>query len=360
MVYQLTFLEGYLPRLAPLEFPLEFEPDAVAFEKEENAVIDLPYPHRFEPLLRSLAITCPEFNVTNIDLITGSNSLRKLILFASEQARVDFRIDLEILGRTLMMSRWDSKPSDLLQKSVFWGYGFGFENACVHHNEDSRGNASYHRIVHYSLADIKCLVQYEADAYSCSCHPESKNSLMPYQENEPTIPRSEHGTDQSKEELHILRRGSLLPSSCLIEIKTRRKKKENIDDILVQLWLAQIQRIYLGRHSKGRFRREDAMERDMSEEISEWEENNYITLQRLVGIINKIRNVVESTNKRTMNRKFALVYKHDKLPGQITIYSRDDERDMVPQDLAQKIWFSTNGLDTNANVDPSVSEGPDK
>jgi hypothetical protein len=292
----------------------------------------------------------------------------------------EFRIDLELVGGgsegrgTLLMARWDKDPANVSGKSVTMGYGRGFESACVQHHEELKDSTSYHRTIQYNLGSLKCLVQYEADAYMCDCHSgpisEDANPCTPAstQPEGSHISHPEHSNshphqDDETEELalRILRVGRPLPASCLIEIKSRENRNRNracLDDIMPQLYLSYTQRIYIGLHTRGVFSDDPGTrERNMSRQIANWEARNRDALRGFVRVLEKISEMVrqacradEGEKRRT---KFAIVYRvprsgggrdanGDGLAGRLCIYCRDQEETaMVPDELVKTLWPST-------------------
>ena len=82
------------------------------------------YTHAFEPLLRSVEICKPGFNLfDSVEVVSNTSNLRKLFhLFSNETCVVD-RFQLEWRRGTLFLAKWTGDPS--LKSSM--GHGAGFE-----------------------------------------------------------------------------------------------------------------------------------------------------------------------------------------------------------------------------------------
>lgn len=61
----------------------------------------------FTPLMLAVQHMKPSFDFSEIDIITDRNNLRKLAGWAAGDAINGFRIDVELVGKTLLLSRWE-------------------------------------------------------------------------------------------------------------------------------------------------------------------------------------------------------------------------------------------------------------
>src|SRR5208282_366650 len=62
-----------------------------------------------EPLFRAVYHTLPNFDPTDVDLVTDRNNLRKLLSAVSSNGdcKEEFRIDVQFLGSTMIFNRWN-------------------------------------------------------------------------------------------------------------------------------------------------------------------------------------------------------------------------------------------------------------
>jgi hypothetical protein len=82
----------------------------------------------FTPLFAAVHHLEPDYNWSQLDILTDRNSLRKLMRWVSGKVYHDFRIDLELVGdKTVIFNRWEGKNG---QRPLFTsGYGHNFEIA---------------------------------------------------------------------------------------------------------------------------------------------------------------------------------------------------------------------------------------
>ena len=119
----------------------------------------------YAPFFECLLTLQPNLDMTTICVITDRNSLRKLLTFASANARDPFRIDVEMVGDTMILVRRENSNVRHIRKDDDQGYGHEFEKAFSTFDKDLQGSRSHHRIVQYNLGGMKCLLRFEADAY---------------------------------------------------------------------------------------------------------------------------------------------------------------------------------------------------
>ncbi|KAF2190953.1 hypothetical protein K469DRAFT_513287, partial [Zopfia rhizophila CBS 207.26] len=346
-------IPGFPPRLKPPSPGLKIAPDAVAFPAN-RAGARVSHAYAFEPLMRSLYLSCPAFDMSGIKLVTVLNNLRKLIQIAAGVTVAPFRIDLELMDDTLFMSRW---ASDLYSTSSK-GYGRGFEQACCEYTTDLAMSTSYHRVIRYDLGGLSCLVQFEADAYSCDCHGSEQSYLRAatltssiggrFQPLLATSERHEQSSEETDEDqttvgtaatsaLGIYRIGSIIPSTCLVEIKSKEKKNINsMDDTLAQLWLGQRTNLFTATHSRGHFQ-EGRME-SMGDMVTSWRKRNQDGLQRFVRLLERIDECIRMQKSTNGHSRAAMVYRPGDKGGEIALFSRHDGERMLPNDLQAQIW----------------------
>ncbi|SPQ26292.1 3abe712a-8d1b-46f9-ae22-654e8f14aecf [Thermothielavioides terrestris] len=156
---------GIPPRFTPPTGPLELPRD------DHNGPLrrDFPrYTFQFEPLLRSVELMQPTFDMEAVDVISNAGNLSKLYEMLRNTSWQAMRFELELRGRTLLLSRWSDDPALAFRP----GYGGGFEReTCRHGAEEDpvlRHSASHHRVVAYRFGGLQYVVQSEVDAYSCN------------------------------------------------------------------------------------------------------------------------------------------------------------------------------------------------
>ena len=68
-------------------------------------------------MISACTTTNAPFGNGNAHVVTGANSLCLLLNFTFDGANKSFRIDVEVLQRTMHMARWESEVSRLAQTS---------------------------------------------------------------------------------------------------------------------------------------------------------------------------------------------------------------------------------------------------
>lgn len=147
------------------------------------------YTHSFEPLIRSVEVMRPGFNMfatEGVSIVSNAGNLRRLFDLFHNHHVVMERYEVEWKRGTLFISKWFDDPA--LKSSQ--GYGRSFEKAqCWHEPDDHEyviESTSHHRVVRYTFAGVHCIVQSEVDAYKCRHK----------HENMPVAPESNQGRQQ--------------------------------------------------------------------------------------------------------------------------------------------------------------------
>ena len=73
----------------------------------------------------------PGLIMQDFDIVTDRNCLRKLLRFVSAHADRSFRIDVQMQGNVMFLSRWEAELKQIVLRNENYGYGHGFERA--HH-----------------------------------------------------------------------------------------------------------------------------------------------------------------------------------------------------------------------------------
>ncbi|EEB91657.1 hypothetical protein MPER_09952 [Moniliophthora perniciosa FA553] len=102
------------------------------------------------------------FNWSSIDIVTDRNGLRKLLRWIRGGTDVrDFRIDLQLAGKTVLFNRWEKQTKEQMPG---YTYGFNFEKVNTKQRGDCERSTGHHRIVKYDFGGIKMVVRFEVDA----------------------------------------------------------------------------------------------------------------------------------------------------------------------------------------------------
>jgi hypothetical protein len=302
-----------------------------------KAVSEYPrYAHPLEPLLRSVEVTQPTFDILDdTDVISNASNLRKLFDLLRNKTWIAERFDIEMRGGTMLLSRWNDDPN--LSHSL--GFGAGFERATCHYAPDDdsiiQGSASHHRVVMYRFGGLQCVVQSEVDAYYCDCdHSKSPFPLTPagsQSEGEtphsdgrnlpptnaftalslddpddspsPTAAATPATASTPSPTLRIHHIGRSIPSHCLVEVKTRNAGLIALSTPEAQLYFSRRTKLYMAQHEKGVFTPgPDLVVRDMTRDLEVWEEKEQVTLRKVTALLRLVRERVRALKERGVER----------------------------------------------------------
>jgi hypothetical protein len=276
------------------------KPDYGKFYINQNAARNPRSP--LEPLFRSLFQQHPDFNITDIDLVTDRNNIRKLLRFVNRSSKDPFDIDVEIVGvKTALFTRVSDKTTQFPRGNN--GFGHNFEKT---YTKDHIGTG-HHRIVSYYFGGMKLIVRYEVDGYmdgegsvpsTSASTQEGVNTLVDAfgglsiaKDKKPTIDRlsTAKGSKDTggPPAMNIKSGGRQVNTSSILEIKTRvSHKKLPMGDVLPQLWISQTPNLVIGYHQNGLF--SDVQVQNMTDDLTAWEEKNQDHLGVLAALIKKI------------------------------------------------------------------------
>lgn len=218
-----------------------------------------------------------KFDWSSVDFVTDRNGLRKLLRWIVAGPRDpprDFRIDLQLAGsKTVLMNRWEQFTKE--QHGTRRSYGFNFEEVMTTPAPGCERGTGYHSIITYDFDGLKMVVRFESDAYLSSssessgskaaqeshADEDSEEALLGALSGLSIGPSSQPSTTSSPSplsaaDLKILRAGTQVPHSDLIEMTTRSEiSAANFDwgDAYPQLYFSQTPHHYLAVHRSGTF-----------------------------------------------------------------------------------------------------------
>ena len=321
---------------------------AYAKEYKEGAPIQ-PHRFRFEPLVEACYRSGPDFRLDNVDILSGLNNLRQILKFVSGTDRQPFRIDIQMVGKTMMMTRWERDLSNIARTSLCRGYGRGFEKACTQAEKKTPASTSHHRIVSYVLGDINIVAQFEADLRDCTCQSAQENR------GTPTVPSQAiwaqalarmqiRCADQSASTLHVADIGVFHTRDCLLEVKSRDHKNNNTDDIMAQMWLSSCHNLYLARHVRGRFDISGVQHKNVRKDLSLWQDQHQQDIAALHSILHTIRHAIQDDRESQSEKKYALVVDRECGKSVLKLWRRNGGQEMLPIHLIERFGH-TEGLD---------------
>ena len=269
-----------------------------------------------EPILQSLHILQPTFNLNQTDLICDRNNLRRLLGFASGDVNEKFEIIVEVVNNTVLFIRLDGAISEHIDPAVqFRGFGHTFEKVFTKRLEAVEKTVSHHRVVGYTFGGLKLVVRFEADgavypssvpesgsteqleevevvegSNGSSLDPTSNPSLENEGNDNPPLPAATGATTPgpSSARIFVLQAGHLIPQRSIIEIKTRNAKfPTTIQQNMPQLWFSNTRHLYVGLHHWGAF--VEVKKHTVSDGINaSWESSMKEELGKLADLLGRI------------------------------------------------------------------------
>ncbi|KAI5989810.1 hypothetical protein F5J12DRAFT_501599 [Pisolithus orientalis] len=209
------------------------------------------------PIFAAVDSLRDDFQYRDLDLITDRNSLRKLLRCIDQQHDKTFRIDLDLLGKTCLLTRCEETLTDTIKE--FHGFGVEYERAATKPRRGSEEETSHHRIISYNFGGLKILLRFAIDA--CA-EPESEDdsflasfsSLSIGERGPSTLSDGLAYSSRFGMKVKLTSPRSVLPQSSVIEIKTRAARREvDWKESYPQLYLSQTPYLYLARYTRGTF-----------------------------------------------------------------------------------------------------------
>ena len=325
------------------------------------------YTHTYLPLQAALHLSQPDVNILNFDIVSSPSALSKLLHYL-EFGRGYHRWDLELRGKTLFISHW-VKAKDWIG-SVGYGESYRFETC--KYGEDLGDSRTHHRVVSYRLDGLNVLVQSQADASYCTCHPSVAAAPRPAKPtsanpfsllsgldelsfgDEPCNSSSgdtraspdENGTHRdnaaadSIRTLSIRHSGRHIPSQCLVELQTRRSNSNAFYPKETRMYFAQRTRLFEAIHLDGKFEGGGEVV-DKSDDLQMWQEENQDQLHRLADLLKELASKLKRlSERRDASGKNGLMgvaaasmiggTGPDDGRGKLGVYWRDDGASMLP------------------------------
>jgi hypothetical protein len=305
---------------------------------DQNAARCPAYP--LEPLFRSVFAVAPTFDPKPFQLVTDRNNLRKLAWVVIGESIDNFRIDIELVGNTMLFTRWEKASTETVLG--FQGFGHQFEKHFTSYPEEVKRSTGHHRVIQYTLGTIKMLLRFEVDGYvqgpqttptpsPPSSDIEDITSLLQSARlgsDVPQVPTYQHQTESN---VKVLRGGFTVPHESLLEIKTRAQRRPlRTSEVIYQLWFGQLQHLRIGYHNRGAFLQVDTKNVLTDGSFRRFEHSNKPALGRLVDLIDTIK---ESLKDSGVERA-VLLYEN----GKLQLYKRRGDVRALPTDLLSK-WI---------------------
>jgi hypothetical protein len=124
--------EGLPGKWAPPTFPSRIPQDHGLRYVDQNAARRPACP--LEPLFRSIFAVTPTFDPKPFQLVTDRNNLRKLAWVVIGEAIDNFRIDIELVRKTMLFTRWEKASTEIVSE-----FRHEFEKHFTRMSKDLRG-----------------------------------------------------------------------------------------------------------------------------------------------------------------------------------------------------------------------------
>ncbi|KAJ7119734.1 hypothetical protein C8R44DRAFT_672654 [Mycena epipterygia] len=276
----------------------------------------------------------------NIDFITDRNGLRKLMRWidgenADEPPR-DFRIDMQLAGRTVLLNRWEKRTRENFSG---FSFGFNFEKASTDPALGCEDSTGHHRIIQYDLNGLKMVVRFEVDACIPSAAPARATS------------NTAHGVDDlltslaginlgssrasatapvstSKHGLTVIDGGGSVPHSAIVELTTRAERRAaeyDWKDAYPQLFFSQTPHHFLAVHNRGRFSAVNKRKL-ASPELQAVERGMQLSLKKFRAALDVIRDLVVKHGQRG---RLTLVCRG----GKLEVFERTSNASCLPDEV---------------------------
>ncbi|KAI0033496.1 hypothetical protein K488DRAFT_36454, partial [Vararia minispora EC-137] len=244
--------------------PFTLSPDARVNFVDQNAY-KMRGSSAFLPVFAAADAVGATIDWPSLDFVTNRNSLRKLMRWIGGKADKEFRIDLELLGEnTVLMNRWEKRDREVPKYETF---GFSFEEETTNAALGCGSGTGHHRIVRYVFFGLSILARYEVDAclatpVRSTTSPSSSrdvgdvSDLLDSLTVNPSPPVSGMGLSSERFGIKIIKGGSKIPQSAIIELTTRSQNyidQYDWEEALPQLYLSSTPHLYIGVHRRGTF-----------------------------------------------------------------------------------------------------------
>ncbi|MCJ1474345.1 hypothetical protein MMC13_003003 [Lambiella insularis] len=264
-----------------------------------------------EPLFLAMEELHPDFEWSDIDVVTDRRPLRKLFGFVTCE-KEDFQFSIEVKDKMVIFIRKELSTRDPIPPGEFRGYRQSFEEAYTKLPMSAKGSTSHNRIFRYSLSGVQMVVRSAADAYierigipSGKKKEEAdlvnilKAATLGKKGPSVTITPTAPG-------LKVVRGGDHVPHDAILELKTRfkfAKRPSEMHERMPSLWLSQTvnfveawyqnvgtkwSRAQTAQPRLAEFLASDIKMKSMDEELRAWERAHEIEIMEFVTVLRMV------------------------------------------------------------------------
>lgn len=326
------YVPGGPPEWSPPTLPVRLQADKGHQYVDQNAYRLPKYP--FEPIFWALDLMNPSIRFDDVDVVCNRNSLRKLLDLASGRKIDPFVMHLHMIQNTLLITRKEKNARAMIRGNGNSGYGHNFEKAFTKANDELLDSTSHHRVVKYNMGGLNCVVRFEVDAYFDGVVEGVSSDAFDHQIDLETamgglslstaVPASSIAEKAAK-------RGTVLPSSKMAEIKTCGKNLKPMWQLIPQMWFGRTPHLLMGRHPAGNGVFDEVIQIHVGSKFEEWEEKNQKELTILVGLLNQIKEIMGSAEKGVA------VLLYEKKGGPLKVMRMRNPTQVLPE-KSRKYW----------------------
>ncbi|KAK3186844.1 hypothetical protein K4F52_004288 [Lecanicillium sp. MT-2017a] len=309
---------------SPPDKERKLEPDSGRVYIAQNAARHPTSP--LEPLFRAVYTTNPSFDLSQVDIVSDRNNIRKLYAFVNpssqKYSREPFTIGVEVVGDTVIFCRQETAVVQVIKPGEFFGYGHEFEKNYT--KEQVQGSTGHHRIISYRFCDLSLVIRSETDGYvdDQTQNDDQLNQVMD------SLSLHSKNIKHKGSKLTLQQKGRTTPLDSTLEIKTRTAKKPlRTAEVATQLWISQTPKLVRAYHTGGVFPKPEV--EDMTAAIKRWETTNQDSIKKLGALL---RWIVAGAKKCPGGRA-CIKYENDS--GHLLLF-RSSAKRMLPDDLYTK------------------------
>lgn len=239
------------------------------------------------------------------DVVACGSTIGNLLRFLEGEDK-PFRMLVELVGETTVVTRRENTPQELIPNVQ--GYGHSFPEAYTTWEPEVKGSTSHQRVLSYRFGGLGFLLRFEGDGYivdedggradAPSASSRTDNLDVAAELDVLSDELTGSGVRSKLPEktdtgLKVLCAGKLVQQDPMFDLKTRsvrKKEAETFDvtlgDQLKRLWIAQIPSFLLAYHVRGVF--EEIHVKNVRDAVHDWESTHVDLLSRLAALLHHI------------------------------------------------------------------------
>ncbi|KAK9777865.1 hypothetical protein SCAR479_05548 [Seiridium cardinale] len=339
------YVPGAAPKYKEVAVPMVLDKDSGLQYIDQNAARLAQYP--FEVVFNAIELMNPYITFDAIDILVNRNSLRRLLEFCQKQAMDSFRLNLFVIGNTLIIERCTKTAKQMLHGSGDPGYGKAFEQAVTENHTDLQDSMAHHCVLKYELGGLECAVRFEVDACVASSvadsqtGPRNTNGSQHYDAVDRLagdlqamgLGMRNPGTGIGIGSMQVIPCGTGTSPSHMAEIKANAKPPGKS---MPQLWFGRTSFLVRGSHDESTFTKVSVD--NVSQKFEEWESSprNQMALQKMVSLLSQLRDIVKGTEKKSC----VAVYRKNREGPVLQIFDSTAGRSPLPIATVQRFWTS--------------------